>query len=39
MGDKTERMVDMEEMNKEIEQSGTKGGATPPARRGGPERD
>ena len=39
MGDKTERMVDMEEMNKEIEQSGTKGGATPPARRGGPEED
>ena len=39
MGDKTERMVDMEEMNKEIEQSGTKGGGTPPARRGGAEGD
>ena len=37
MGDKTERMVDIEEMNKEIEQSGAKGGGTPAARRGGPE--
>ena len=39
MGDKTERMVDIEEMNKEIEQSGTKGGGVPPARRGEPEGD
>jgi hypothetical protein len=35
MGDKTERNVDIEEMNREIEQSGVKGSAS--GRKGGPE--
>lgn len=37
MGDKTERPVDIEEMNREIEQSGSKGATA--GRRGAPEED
>ena len=36
MGDKTDRTVDIEEMNREIEQSGARGGG---ARRGAPEEE
>ncbi len=38
MGDTTQRSVDMEEVNKEVEQSGTKAGAAG-GRRGGPEEE
>jgi dipeptidyl-peptidase-4 len=41
MGDKTERTVNIEEMDREVEQSGQKGGAAGGAtgRRGGPEEE
>ncbi|MES2332803.1 MAG: DPP IV N-terminal domain-containing protein [Bacteroidota bacterium] len=40
MGDKTERTVNMEEMDREVEQSGVKGGAgAGTGRRGGPEEE
>ncbi|MES2371265.1 MAG: DPP IV N-terminal domain-containing protein [Bacteroidota bacterium] len=39
MGDKTERTVNMEEMDREMEQSGPKGGAGATGRRGGPEEE
>ena len=39
MGDKTARSVDIEEINKEIEQSGVKGGTPVTGRRGGPEEE
>lgn len=39
MGDKTERTVNMEEMDREMEQSGAKGGAAGAGRRGGPEEE
>jgi len=39
MGDKTDRSVDIEEINKDIEQSGVKGSAAATGRRGGPEEE
>jgi len=39
MGDKTDRSVDIEEINKDIEQSGVKGAAAATGRRGGPEEE
>ena len=39
MGDKTDRSVDIEEINKDIEQSGVKGGTAATGRRGGPEEE
>ena len=39
MGDKTDRSVDIEEMNRETEQSGAKGVAAATGRRGGPEEE
>ncbi|MEO8173562.1 MAG: DPP IV N-terminal domain-containing protein, partial [Sediminibacterium sp.] len=39
MGDKTERTVNMEEIDRDVEQSGVKGGGAATGRRGGPEEE